>query len=89
MGATSTSTLSSVRVRKQLDRRGQRVEPKTPQAIRDVVLMPGLGRMLLEHKLASSHSQPSDFVFATAKGTPLEGDNVRMRGLKKAMRTRG
>ena len=37
-----------VRVRKQLGRDGKRVEPKTPQAIRDVVLMPALGRMLRE-----------------------------------------
>ncbi|MBA2460730.1 MAG: tyrosine-type recombinase/integrase [Actinobacteria bacterium] len=35
-----------VRVRRQLDRDGRRVAPKTPQAVREVVLMPSLGRLL-------------------------------------------
>src|SRR5439155_17677268 len=44
-----------VRVRKQLDRwkEGElprRVEPKTPQAIREVVLTPTLAKMLNEHR---------------------------------------
>ena len=60
-----------VRVRKQLGRDGVLVPPKTDQAVRDVVLMPALGRMLREHKLASPCSRPSDFVFVTLRGTPL------------------
>ena len=43
----------AVKVRRQLDRSGQRVEPKTGQAVRDVVLMPSLARTLKEHRLRS------------------------------------
>jgi integrase len=46
-----------VRVRKQLARGGERVEPKTKQAKRDVVLMPELARILREHRIASGFSQ--------------------------------
>src|SRR4051812_47369806 len=50
-----------VRVRKQLDRTGVRVSPKTPQAVRAVVLMPALGKILRAHRLASAHSSDGDF----------------------------
>jgi integrase len=40
-----------VRVRAQLDRSGARVEPKTAEAVRDVVLAPSLGRMLRAHRV--------------------------------------
>jgi hypothetical protein len=58
-------------VRKQLDRQGNRVEPKTPQAIRDVVMMPALGRILREHKLHSAYSGDRDPVFASEAGRPF------------------
>jgi integrase len=75
-----------VRVRRQLDRTTMsRVEPKTPQAVREVVLIPTLGRMLRTHKLASKHSRESDYVFATATGKPLNYRNVTQRGLDKAL----
>ena len=74
-----------IRVRKALDRSGVRVEPKTPQAIREVVMMPALGRMLREHKLRSPFSGPEHFVFSTGKGTPLYWRNVTRRGLGSAL----
>src|SRR5439155_25901262 len=43
-----------VRVRKQLGPGGSRVEPKTPQAVRDVVLFPQLAEVLREHKVRSA-----------------------------------
>ncbi len=72
-----------VRIRNQLDRFGDLVEPKTPQAKRDVVLMPTLGKLLLEHRARSSYSQPEHFVFASRAGTPLLPRNVLRRGLAK------
>ena len=72
-------------VRMQLDRDGQRVAPKTPQATRDVVLMPALARLLREHRLASPHSRPADLVFASALGTGLDRRNVSRRGLERAV----
>jgi integrase len=74
-----------VRVRKSLDRSGNRTEPKTSQAVREVLLMPALGRMLREHKLASPYSAASDFVFASQAGTPLNWRNASKRGLEKAV----
>ena len=71
-------------VRKQLDRSGHRVAPKTKKAVRDVVLMPALGRVLREHRLASPYSADTDPVFASAAGTPLGYRNVERRGLHAA-----
>jgi integrase len=36
-----------VRVRRQLDRAGERVPPKTPNALREVELMPALARIFV------------------------------------------
>ena len=44
VGATSTSSAGVIRVRRQADRKGQMVEPKTPQAKRDIVLPPTLAK---------------------------------------------
>lgn len=78
-----------VRVRRQLNRSGQRVEPKTPQAVRDVVLMPALARVLREHRLQSAHTQPDDLVFASSEGTGLDHRNVARRGLAPALERAG
>jgi integrase len=75
-----------VRVRKSLDRPGTRTEPKTPHAIREVALMPALGRILREHKLRSSFSGPGDFVFASRTSSPLNWRNVSRRGLGSALK---
>jgi integrase len=72
-----------VRVRKQLGRSGERVEPKTTQAIRDVVMMTALASILRRHKAASAHCLDSDFVFATREGRPLQARNV-LRGFDRA-----
>jgi integrase len=74
-----------VRVRKQLGRDGVRVEPKTAQAVRDVVMMPALGRLLRAHKLASPYSGAADPVFASSAGTPHHYRNIGRRGLEKAV----
>lgn len=78
-----------VRVRKQLGRDGRRVEPKTAQAKRDVVLMPALGRLLREHKLGSRHSLEHDLVFASERGTGLLDGNLRRRGFAVGVEAAG
>lgn len=62
---------SRLRVRWQLGRDGKLVEPKTEQAKREVDLGPSLVAMLREHKLRSLRSQPGDYVFASADGSPF------------------
>jgi integrase len=74
-----------VRVRHQLDRSGGYVEPKTLQAVRDVVLAPALAR--LRHRrtaLARGFARATDPVFANAAGGPFQHRNVQVRGFDKA-----
>jgi integrase len=76
-----------VRVHWQLSRRRGEglVRPKTKQASRDVVLMPTLGKMLREHRLASPFSEDLDYIFTTGTGEPFGWSNVTRRGLHKAV----
>ncbi|MFL5930059.1 MAG: hypothetical protein ACJ75P_02270 [Gaiellaceae bacterium] len=76
-------------MRKQLDRHGQRVDPKTEESQRDVLLLPTIAKVLRELKLASSYAAPSDFVFASETGTPLQARNASRRGLVKAVEAAG
>ncbi len=78
-----------IRVRYQLSRAtreeaARRVPLKSKAARRDVRLLPELAALLREHKLASRHSLPEDYVFATTQGTPFYYRNVSIRGLDKA-----
>jgi integrase len=85
-------SVGHLKVRKQLDRRGDRVRPKTERAIREVELMPALARtlrMLKERQFALGHASASDFVFCTATGTPLHYRNVVRRGLDVAVNRTG
>jgi integrase len=76
-------------VRQQLDRDGQRVQPKTPHATREVVLMPALARILREHRLSSPFKTEHDPVFASSVGTPMHYRNVSRRGLGVAVKQAG
>jgi integrase len=60
---------------------------KTAAATRDIPLLPQLAAVLKRHKLATAHSADSDYVFATATGTPLGYRNVERRGLGHAADT--
>jgi integrase len=76
-----------VHVRKQLGRDGKRVAPKTPQAVRGIVLMPQLDPLFKAHReqaFASGRARPADPVFASEAGTPLSSRNLTWRGLEKA-----
>jgi len=79
----------TVKVRKSLDRLGNRLELKTRHAMRDVVLMPSLARALQAHRTASRFPGASDFVFASQRGTPLYWRNVARRALQPALRNAG
>jgi integrase len=77
-------------VRGQLDHKSRdRADTKTTSGTRSVVLMPALGRMLAEHRLASRYSSDSDPVFVTAVGSPMNRDNVRTRVLGPAVKRAG
>jgi len=78
-----------IQVRYQLsrareDKTARRVRLKTRAATREIPLLPQLGSLLKQHKLAAPHSASADYVFATALGTPLGGRNVERRGLGRA-----
>ena len=88
-GQTSISLVGVVRVSRQVDRIG-RVSPlKTKNAYRDVVLIPGVARLLREHRLRSSHAAAVDYVFSRPNGQPLHADVVRRCGLHVAVRRAG
>jgi integrase len=83
-----------LRLRYQLSRArenkpARRVRLKTNAATRDIPLLPQLAALLKRHKLASRYSTASDYVFATALGTPLGYRNVERRGLTHAATTGG
>jgi integrase len=76
-----------IRVRWQLDRQGNLVEPKTNAARREIPIPQSLARMLAEHRLVADpeHSSERDFVFASETGGPLHHRNIVRRGLEKAV----
>jgi integrase len=81
-----------IHVRKQLNRSGNRVEPKTPQAIREIELAAFLVKILRDHKeraFAAGHAKPEDFVFASQVGGPMHYRNVVQRGLVYAVKAAG
>lgn len=70
-----------IRVRHQLARGRRsvpphRVPPKTRASVREIPLLPQLAAVLREHKRRSTFTAPSDYVFATGRGTPLLHHNV-------------
>ena len=70
-----------IHVRQQLGRDGKPAPPKTPQSVRDIVLMPALAILLTRHRDDTTHSEPSDYVFTTRTGTPLSHRNVQRSAL--------
>lgn len=74
-----------VRVRRQLDRSGALVEPKTRAAKRDIPIPASLARLLAEHRLESRYSAGDEFVFCSSVGTPLGHRGIVRRGLQPAL----
>jgi integrase len=69
----------------QVDRHGSRQPTKTDGSAQTVPIPKELALMLAGHKLASSFSQASDFVFCTRTGRPSGQRNVT-RALRSAQR---
>ena len=67
----------------QVDRRGNRRPTKTDGSARTVPIPRELGLVLMRHKLAAKRCAPTDFVFATRTGSPLQQRNVA-RALREA-----
>ncbi len=80
----------TIKVRYQLDRRTQHlVQPKTANARRTIALPHFLTQLLAEHRLASPHSRDADYVFCTARGTPMDARNFVRRSLTSALKRAG
>jgi integrase len=60
-------------------------EAKTEAGVRVVDISPMLLDELKLHRANAQHSDPDDLVFCTAKGTPLNRNNIRTRVLGKAV----
>jgi integrase len=82
-------TAGVIHVRYQLDLRGDRVAPKTPQARRAIVIVPALVTVLEQHRERSSFTERRDFVFASERGTPLSHGNVQHRALNHSAAAAG
>ena len=78
-----------IRVRSALDRQRRDVPPKTPNAIRDVVLMPALATALQRHQKQSCFDKPDDYVFTTEAGTPEYHAHLGRRVLNPALKKAG
>jgi integrase len=73
---------ATIRVRWQLAKDDLRyVNVKTAAGERDLPVVPALRRRLIEHRLASPWTRPSDPVFAATNGKPKQYRNAR-RALK-------
>jgi integrase len=65
---------------------GELKDPKTEAGKRTVPMLPALRRVLIEWKLKSLHTRPSDFVICTIDGKPVDESNLRraLNAAKKA-----
>ena len=78
-----------VRVRRQLNRKGERVVAEDGEAVRDVVLTPPIATLLREHYLRSEFTEGADFVFVTATRTPLSHRNTIRSALEVPLKRAG
>lgn len=76
---------AEVRFRFQVDRQGKRQPLKTEESRRTVEIPRALASMLNALYLDSRHQDPTDFVFATATGRPIQQRNVT-RALRRAQK---
>ncbi len=63
-------------VRRSIGRDGSAQTPKSRRSTRAIGMAPTLSAALAKHQLASRFKQPTDYVFTTRTGRPLEGRNV-------------
>ena len=77
-----------IRVHRQLSRRREHARLKTEAGRREVILAPPLARRLREHRLASRHKAPADFVFANTLGRGLDYRDVG-EGFRQTLKRAG
>lgn len=80
-----TITVQAQLSRAHRDTPAQRVAPKSTAAYREIPLIDQLGQLLLEHKRKTRFTAPTDWVFATSRGTPQSQRNISRRGLQRAV----
>jgi len=81
-----------IRIAVQLSRQRQLMEPKTKAAKRELPIPPSLVTLLQRHKQQAferGHAKPSDLVFCSQTGGPLQHRNIVRRGLDQALETGG
>jgi integrase len=76
-------------VRRNINRHGQFQEPKTHGSVRAIAMPDTLAATLREHRMASRRKEADDLIFATEKGTPLDGQNFVRRIFDPALRRAG
>lgn len=76
-------------VRRSVGLQGVIQQPKSRGSVRAVAMTPTLVSALRRHRLASPFSEQDDPVFASERGTPLDGGNMVKRALVPALRRAG
>jgi integrase len=64
-------------------------EPKTSASVRAIALTPTLISALRVHRMASSFKGDDDLIFASERGTPLDGRNLVQRHFEPSLRKAG
>jgi integrase len=77
-----------IRVHRQLSRHHEHAPLKTEAGKREVILAPALAKQLREHRLATLHKRPTDFVFTTGSGRGLDYRHVG-HGFRDALKRAG
>lgn len=73
-------------VRRSVGDDGRFQQPKTKGSVRAIAMPSTLIKALRAHQLRSKFSEPTDLVFASELGTPLDGGNMVKRYLHPALR---
>lgn len=79
----------TLRVERQWLRTGEYGPPKTAAGNRVIVLADEARKLLLDLRMASSHSQDGDPIFVSQVGTPLSHRNVTRRGFEPVAEAAG
>lgn len=78
-----------IHVRRSIGFNGQAKQPKTRRSVRAIALAPTLVSELRLHRVASSFSGEDDLIFASKRGTPLDGRNMVRELFDPAVRRAG
>jgi integrase len=76
-------------VRRSVGPDGRFQQPKTRGSVRAIALTPTLVSALRLHRMASRFKEEDDLIFASERGTPLDGRNMVRRYFEPALRNAG